>query len=879
MNEGLSEREVRRKLKEHGPNRLRERKKVPAYKILIDQFCDILILILLVSTAISALMGETVEAVTIAAIILLNGIMGFVQEYRTEKTLDALKDLAAPTAKVIRGGKSKTIAAEELVPGDMIIMEAGDRVPADAILMQCNEFLVDESLLTGESLPVAKIPGHVSAAGSPDRENRVFMGTAVSCGNARALVNNTGMNTEMGKIADMIAGASEDRTPLQKRLDHLGTMIAIGCIVICAIVSAVGILKGEDLLNMLISGISLAVAAVPEGLPAIVTVSLALGVRRMLRRNALVRRLPAVETLGCATVICSDKTGTLTENRMMVRKIFVPWTKITMEGRGYNPEGSFLISGSKIDPFLNNNLRYLLEIGCLCNNSALTLKQDANKGDPEWTIEGDPTEGALLVAAARAGILASNLDSWHPRIAEIPFSSERRRMSTINRRGDGEAFIYTKGAPDVLLNRCDRIYTEKGILPLDDSARRRISSECDVMASEALRLIAVAYKRADGAVLQEISAACENGMIFAGVFGMIDPPRKEAFDAVRRCNLAGIRPVMITGDHRLTACAIAKELGILRDGGKALTGREIDNLDKARFERLVANTSVYARVSPSHKLMIVKALKNQGNIVAMTGDGVNDAPAVKEADIGISMGISGTDVTREASSMILMDDNFATIVAAIEEGRVIYGNIRKFIRYMLACNIGEVLTMFIGSILNIPLPLMPIQILWVNLVTDGLPAVALGLDPPERDIMRRPPRSPGESIFSHGLANMIIFRGIIIGFSTLSAYIYDLNMTGDLACARTVAFTTLVATQLVHVFECKSETRSIIRIPFFNNILLVISVLLSIVMMVGVIYIPVFQEIFKTVPIGLKDWLLIFGFTAVGPVLSTLIRPHLFNRR
>ncbi len=869
--QGLSEREAAKKLREHGLNKLTGRKKVPALKILLDQFCDLLVIILLASTAVSAAMGELTEAITIALIIIINGVLGFIQEYRTEKTLEALKQLAAPAARVIRGGAARTIPAEELVPGDVIIVEAGDRIPADAVINKSNRLEVDESLLTGESIPVTKYDRNVTKT---TKQSMVFMGTTVTSGNAIAMIEHTGMDTEMGRIAEMIQKVDDDKTPLQKKLDHLGRFIAAGCLGICFIVAAIGIVKGEPPLTMLIAGISLAVAAIPEGLPAIVTVSLALGVQRMLRRNALVRRLPAVETLGCATVICSDKTGTLTENRMTVRRIFIPGIEIQVDGRGYEPEGVFSSGGRRIDPSFFSSLVFTLEIACLCNNAKLVANRSGN--DPhEWVVEGDPTEGALLAAAARAGITYSGLTSRYARCDEIPFSSERKMMTVICRGADGDIFAFSKGAPDILLDRCDRILTENGIKILDPDQKRSILKICDSMASQALRLIAVAYRRSiPGSYVKD---SLEYSMVFTGVLGILDPPRKEAYDAVRKCIMAGIRPVMITGDHKLTACAIAGELGITSSGGRVMTGRDIDGMHTPRFEKLVDKTSVFARVSPKHKLMIVTALKKSGHVVAMTGDGVNDAPAVKEADIGVSMGISGTDVTREASSMILLDDNFATIVSAIEVGRVIYDNIRKFIRYMLACNIGEVLTMFAGSLLGIPIPLLPIQILWVNLVTDGLPAVALGLDPPGDNLMRRRPRGTSDTIFSNGLAGIIIFRGAIIGMCTLAAYIYDLALFDDIARARTAAFATLVATQLIHVFECKSETDGLFKIPLFNNKFLVISVAISMILMAGVLYIPFLQNIFKTVALSMQDWLIILIFSAIGPALSSFIRPKAFR--
>jgi Ca2+-transporting ATPase len=630
-------------------------------------------------------------------------------------------------------------------------------------------------------------------------------------------------------------------------------------------------LRGEDAFNMLLSGISLAVAAVPEGLPALVTIALALGVQRMLKRNALIRRLPAVETLGCAGVVCSDKTGTLTQNRMTVRRIYTGDRMIEVRDEGHGPP--FLYRGGRIDPLKDILLKRTLEVGALCNNAALSRK----KAGGGWEFTGDPTEGALLVAAAKAGLSPEELAPVYFRIDEIPFDSDRKCMSVVCDNHAGESFVFTKGAPDELLKKCAKIEGAKGILPLTQELRLKILRTNDAMASDALRVIAVAYRKLDSRAYR--SSALETGLIFIGLIGMLDPPREEAGDAVRKCRLAGIKPVMITGDHKLTAVAIAKELDIYREGETVLTGTELDAMDDRGLEQVAGDVSVYARVSPKHKLMIVRALKKLGHIVAMTGDGVNDAPAVKEADIGVAMGMTGTDVTKEASSMMLLDDNFATIIAAIEEGRVIYNNIRKFIRYMLACNIGEVLTMFIGMLAGLPIPLLPIQILWVNLVTDGLPAVALGFDPPERDVMRRPPREPGESIFSNGLAGIILFRGVLIGLTTLAVFATMLFYTGDIAGARTGAFVTLVLTQLIHVFECKSETRSLFQINLLDNIYLVLAVLCSLVMILGVVYIPSLQAIFKTVPLDLTGWLVTGGLSFLVPVLASFFPVRSIRRR
>jgi sarco/endoplasmic reticulum calcium-translocating P-type ATPase len=868
IHNGLSDKEAGRKLQEHGPNTLIGKKRISLFKIFIQQFSDFMVLILLASTAISALMGEMTEAITIIAIVLLNAVLGFVQEYRTEKTLEALKGLAAPTAKVVRSGRPVTIPAEQVVPGELVILESGDRVPADAVVIESSNLQVDESLLTGESIPVEKsVSGNIKMISDKrSKTSSVFMGTIVTGGRAKVLVYATGMNTEMGNIAGLIQNIEEDETPLQKRLDHLGKLIVAGCLTICTIVTVTGILRGEELFNMLLAGISLAVAAVPEGLPAIVTIALALGVRRMLRRNALIRKLPAVETLGCASVICSDKTGTLTENRMTVRKVFAGGRFYDIKAEG-NREGVFNDISGKVDPMKQNILRLALEIGALCNNATINKGKKTNEA---WDVSGDPTEAALLIAAAKGGLTPEKLDDTFFRIDELPFDSDRKCMSVVCDDHNGETWVFTKGAPDAIINKCTKRYTAKGIAELTPASKLEILRTNDSMAEEALRVLGMACKKLGTRSFRH--ADLEKELIFVGLAGMIDPPRREALDAVRKSKLAGIRPVMITGDHKLTATAIAKELDIYTKGDKVLTGEELDKMDESKLEKVADNVTVFARVSPKHKLMIVRVLKKLGHIVAMTGDGVNDAPAVKEADIGVSMGKTGTDVTKEASAMVLMDDNFATIVAAIEEGRVIYNNIRKFIRYMLACNIGEVLTMFLGMLVGLPIPLMPIQILWVNLVTDGLPAVALGFDPPGKDIMMRPPRGSKESIFSHGLLRLILFRGVLIGLTTLGVFVSILYIGNSLEAARTGAFATLVITQLIHVFECKSERKSIFEIPIFNNKYLIFAVLCSLIMIFGVLYIPFFQVIFNTVPLSLTEWTIIAGMCFFGPVLASFFR-------
>lgn len=867
---GLSTKEAVKLLFEHGENRLASGKKISALKIFAGQFRDMMIMILLASTVISVLMGEVVEAIAIITIVLLNAVLGFIQEFRTEKTLEALKNMAAPNANVIRDGKKTSIPASDIVPGDVILLKPGDKVPADAQLLEVVSLQCDESLLSGESLPVEKAAWTQQAGGT----GMAYMGTIVTKGRGKALVTATGMQTEMGKIAGMLHEIEDEQTPLQKRLAQLGKYIAVGCLGICAIVSVTGVLRGEALFDMLITGISLAVAAVPEGLPAIVTIALALAVNRILKRNALVRRLHSVETLGCANVICTDKTGTLTENKMTVRKIFTVDHSIDVSGNGFEMAGEFTVEGRRANAAASGTLGRLLDISVLCNNSQITPMEgfvpsrdrtSAAGVAGRWETSGEPTEIALLVMASKAGISAG--EAGYDREDEIPFDSERKRMTVLVRDRRGKRVSFCKGAPDVLLDRCKYVYTDKGMELLTPVLRRRIEAANEEMASQALRVLGFACKEDPAG-----TGDAESDMVFVGMTGMIDPPRKEAYNAVKQCRQAKIRTVMITGDHKVTACAIAKDLGILRSRDRVMTGAEIDAMPPEEFEKTVHKVGVFARVSPGHKLQIVRALKKRGDIVAMTGDGVNDAPAIKEADIGVAMGESGTDVTKQAASIILLDDNFATLVAAIEEGRVVYTNIRKFIRYLLSCNIGEVVTMFLGMLMGLPVVLMPIQILLVNLVTDGLPAMALGLDPAEPGIMNRKPRPAGESVFSGGLLTTIIFRGCVIGLTTLAVFTTFHRLYGDLNIARTGALLTLVTTQLFHVFECKSETRSIFRINLLDNPSLLLAVAASVTLVMVTLYHPWVQVVFSTVALSGTQLLQVLGYAVIAPVLSAIWR-------
>jgi P-type Ca2+ transporter type 2C len=885
--DGLSTNEVRDRLARFGYNEMAEKVKVAWWRRFLAQFQDFMVLVLLAATLISGLLGEYTDAVTILAIVLINAVLGFIQEHRAEQSMDALKRLTAPSARVVRNGTVQHIPARELVPGDILMLEPGDIIAADARLAFTSNLEAEEAALTGESLPVRKradrvYPEDVTLG---DRKNMVYAGTMITRGRGKGIVCGTAMNTEVGRIAGMIQAVEEDETPLQKRLDHLGKWLVWGCLLVCLLVVVTGVAKGEPLFLMCMTGISLAVAAIPEGLPAIVTVALALGVQRMIRKNAIVRKLPAVETLGCTTVICSDKTGTLTQNAMTVRKIFTGSSKsYDISGVGYEIKGEFFLNKQEFDAKKDKCLQQCLLIGALCNNSVLKQSNVGitgiwrRRGGQGWSVEGDPTEGALVVAGAKAGVWRSIIEKTHARVAEIPFEAERRRMSVAYRQPDGSVVLYTKGAPDTVLDLCRYYFDGDREMPLTPELISRISGANETLTSGALRVLAVAYRRLGQAAVVNIDEDSERELVFAGLMGMIDPPREEARQAIAVCRQAGIKTVMITGDHRNTAVAIAQELRLYKEGvSLAVTGRELDATSDRELAAMVNDVAVYARVSPAHKLRIIRALKQNGHIVAMTGDGVNDAPAIKEADIGIAMGLTGTDVSREASAMTLVDDNFATIVAAVEEGRGIYDNIRKFIRYLLSCNIGEVLTMFVAALAGLPLPLLPVQILWVNLVTDGLPAMALGVDPKEPDIMNRPPRNPAESVFSRGLSRKIISRGLQIGFSTIAVFTLAYLLKHDLALARTMAFSTLVFCQLFHVYDCRSELLTIFELGLFGNKYLLLATGCSTLMQLAVIYVPFLRDIFGTVPLGGAEWLVILTVAGWTFILGAL--KHLLWRR
>ena len=863
---GLTEEEAQHRLSTFGFNELRKERKITALEVFANQFKSFLVLILIAASAISFALGETTDAIIISSIIVLNAILGFAQEYRAEQAIEALKKLAAPKAKVMREGEEAVIQATEVVPGDIILFEAGDAIAADARLIQAMNLKIDESLLTGESVPSLKVveplPKELPLA---DRENMAYSGTIATYGRGRGVVVATGMETEFGKIAEHIQAAKEEPTPLQLRLRSLGIMLGGLVILLSATLFALEILEGQAILESFLLAVALGVSAVPEGLPAVVTVALAVGVRKMSSRNAIVRRLASVETLGSTTVICSDKTGTLTKDEMTVQRALVSDRFFEITGTGYEPKGEFFEDGNLIDPAKQKGLSLLLKTGCLCNHASL-----AEKGS--WSVVGDPTEGALLTLAAKSGIWRDQLLKENPLIAEIPFDSVSKRMTTIHEQ-DGKTTAYLKGAPEIVLELSSFVYKDGKAIRLSKPKKERILTAVKDMAADALRVLALAYKEIPSG-MKFSSEEIETDMVLVGIVGMIDPPREEVKDAIAQARRAGIKVVMITGDHELTAQAIARDIGLLEKDGRVITGVELDRMSPEELSREAESAAVYARTSPEHKVRILEALKKRGHIVAMTGDGVNDAPAVKGADIGISMGIKGTDVTREASDMILADDNFATIVKAVEEGRGIYDNIRKFIRLLLSTNLDEILLVASTTLLKLPLPILPIQVLWINVVSDGLPALALSLDPYDKDIMERKPRKPREGIF-HGMLLFVLVAAIVDFLVEMILLIYWRNTNFvSLRKLRTIIFTSTVLFELFFVFNCRSEKHSVFRSDILQNKALVLAVAVSFLLQLAVIYVPVLQPLFQTVPLDASDWLIILAMSSAG----LLILPEVFMR-
>jgi len=851
---GLSEKAAQERLLKNGPNELRKSAGTSAWRLLLEQLKNILVIILIIAVALSEFLGHEVEAIAIGIIILFAVLLGFVQEYRAEKAIEALRRMAAPTATVRRGGKEIVIPSREVVTGDIIFLKAGDLVPADARMTEAINIKANEAALTGESLSVEKHGETIPTAHIPvgDRRNMVHAGTAITYGRGTAVITSTGMHTEFGKIAGLLETVETSRTPLQQNLDVVGKKLAMAAFAIVGIISAIGLYQRKDIFEIFIFGVALAVAVVPEALPAVVTISLAIGVQKMVKRNALVRRLPAVETLGSTTIICSDKTGTLTKDEMTIRTVRTDGRSYEVTGSGYDPIGKFVFDGAHFVP--SGALLELLTGGVLCNDSELI------KENEEWHVRGDPTEGAMVVAAAKGGLKKADLVGRFPRIGEIPFTSETKRMTTLHDI-DGTKIAYTKGAAEIVLASCTMRLTEKGEEKMDMADRESLLAEAKTMAEHALRVLAIARK--SDATLEN----AEHGMTLLGLVGMIDPPRVEAKEAIQKCKQAGIKVVMITGDHPVTAYAIARELQLL-GGGRTVTGAELDAMDDVTFEREVEHIDVYARVSPAHKLKVVTALQAKGHIVAMTGDGVNDAPALKKADIGIAMGITGTDVTKEAAAMMLTDDNFASIVAAVEEGRGIFGNIKKYLMYLLSSNIGEILIMTVATLLGLPLPLSAIQILYVNLATDGLPALALAVDPASPDLMKRQPRNPRHSIFTRPVLFLMITSGVWSMILNIGLYIWALESGRSQSEAMTMTFVALVLIEFLKAYNFRSDRASVFQKPFANR-WLNIAVLWELVLLGLVVYVPFLQAPFGTYALPRADWLIIIALSlTIIPVLE-----------
>ena len=855
---GLDEAEATGRLSVYGPNELEAAAGFRPWRLLLEQFKNVLILILLIGAGLSAALGHQTEAIVISVIVAFAALLGFIQEYRAERALEALRRLAAPTATVVRAGRERDVPARELVPGDLVRLTAGDKVPADGRVCDAVGLAVEEAALTGESLPVEKITAALSAAALPigDRTNMAYAGTTVSHGRGSVLVVATGSRTEFGAIARMLETIERRRTPLQQSLDRIGVVLARVALAVVAVIVTLGLLRGEPFLEMLVFGVAVAVAVVPEALPAVVTISLSLAAQQMARRSALVRRLPAVETLGSVSVIGSDKTGTLTADQMTVRRLWVAGTTLDVSGSGFRAEGDFTRDGNAVP--VSEPLRELLRAATLASDARLVRAAD---GSTE--IRGDSTEAALVVAAAKAGIDREELEAGQPRVAEIPFTSERKRMTTLHETPTG-CVAYSKGAPEVLLDSCTRWLSPGGEERLDDVDREAVLAVAQQLASGALRVLAVA-RRAEAS--SESAESAESEMTLLGLVGMIDPPRPEAKDAIRTCVRAGIKPVMITGDHPLTARAIASELGLLRTD-RVVTGADLDMMADAELERDVESIEVYARVSPVHKLRVVEALQANGHSVAMTGDGVNDAPALKRADIGVAMGITGTDVTREAADMTLTDDNFASIVAAVEEGRGVFANIKKYLMYLLSANLGEIGLLTTAAFLGKPLPLSAVQILYVNLATDGLPALALAVDPPERDLMRRPPRRRRASIFTRPVVGLIMLGGIWSTLVTVSLFTWTLTSGGGLGEARTTVFATLILIELFKAFSFRSDRRSTLEAPFRNR-WLNLAVAWEIALLTLVINVPFLEHAFGTTDLSPGRWALVVGAAlTIVPVLE-----------
>ena len=873
VSKGLSAQEVAKRTQEYGSNRLEGGKEKSVLQMALEQLKDFLVLILMAAAIISIGLGEALEGIVILAIVVLNTFLGVYQENKASNALKALKEMASPHAKVLRDGQVVEIASSEVVPGDVVILEAGDYIPADLRLIEAVNLKVDEAALTGESVPVEKdakviLPEDASLG---DRINCAYMGTVITYGRGRGVITDTGMKTQMGNIAGMLNSAEEEATPLQKKLDSLGKTLGIVCLVVCAIIFMLGWWHGDGLFESFMNAVALAVAAIPEGLTVVVTVVLAMGMQKMVKVNAIIKRLSAVETLGSTTVICSDKTGTLTQNKMTIQRIYDGKEFYDVSGTGYSGVGDIIDSNGNKDA---EPVRKILEGILLCNDAIYDPKNES--------IVGDPTEGAMVVLAHKAGIVKNALEEQYPRLQEIPFDSDRKLMSTFHNIG-GSTVMYTKGAPDELLRRCVSIEVGGKVEPLTEEKRQEILSANQSFAESALRVIGSAYRNVDKV---DTSFEAENDLVFTGLVGMIDPPREEAKEAIDVCKKAGIQVKMITGDHKITATAIGRQLGIVEGEAVAIEGRAISEMDDTQLQECVKTTNVFARVSPEHKVRLVDAVRANGNIAAMTGDGVNDAPSLKHADIGIAMGITGTDVSKEAADMILTDDNFASIVKAVSEGRTIYSNIRKVVGFLLSCNIGEILVIFLAMLANLPVPLVAIQLLAINLITDAFPAFALGMEKEEAGVMDRAPRDPSEPIVDKKMAIAVGIQSVFLALGTLGSFLYGYYVHGSmengvfvpgLEVARTAAFLTLVLGELLRAYSARSEKTSVFKMKVFENSYLNKCVLFSLLFLIASIYVPFLQPIFSTVPLVL-DEMVVALLLAFVPMLGGELAKKIVNR-
>ncbi len=908
LEKGLTPEEARERLNKYGPNELQEKPRPGFLQMLLAQFNNFLIMILIVAAIVSLLLGEYVDAIAIITIVILNAVVGVVQESKAEAALAALKKMAAPNAQVIRGGHQMTIPSRELVVGDIVLIEAGNYIPGDMRLIESVNLKVEEASLTGESVPVDKNASVVLDKEIPlgDRRNSAFMSTLVTYGRGKGLITGTGMHTQIGMIAEMLQSYEDEQTPLQQKLDQLAKMLGIICLSICGLIFIYGLIRDthlgtifsqgfmaylsaekKDIVELFMTAVSLAIAAVPEGLPAVVTICLALGMQKMIRRHALIRKLPAVETLGCATVICSDKTGTLTQNEMTVVQAWAGGKRFKVSGEGYSPTGQFSIDGQPFDPMKDPSTSLLLHAALLCNDAKLE-ESGEEKGSKSWRMVGDPTEGAMVVAAAKGGLWRDGTEKVLRRVQEIPFDSDRKRMTTIHQmQAQGGKFCFdcpstvafVKGAPDIVLDLCDQIIMNGKPIPITEEKKKEVLDNNRDLARQALRVLGVAYRPLDGVPHECTCEIVEKNLTFVGLLGMIDPARPEVKEAVKIAQGAGLKSVMVTGDYKDTAEAIAKEIGILTPGGRVLSGAELEKMSDEDLAKIVDKVDVCCRVSPAHKTKIVEAFKARDHVVAMTGDGVNDAPALKRANIGVAMGITGTDVSKETADMVLTDDNFASIVSAVEEGRIIYSNIRKFVFYLISCNIGEILIIFLAMLAGWPMPLRPVQLLLLNLVTDGAPALALGMEKGDPDIMKRPPRPTKEPVINWEMQIGTVVQAIVMTAAVLLSYYWALQRyPQNVDHAQTIAFVTLCMSELLRAFTARSEHYGVFSIGVFSNRWMLWAVGGSAAIVLIGVYVPFLQPFFDTTPLNAIDWVMMIPFILMASVAAEITKVYIRNK-